>query len=120
MKIMHIIWSLNVGGAESMLVDIINEQVKTEKVFLLIINSEIKSELIENISHEVEIITINGIPGSRNIWHIFKINYHIYRVSPDIIHSIQKWKDNHKTLVASCFENVEFSEPLNLEILKRS
>lgn len=86
MKIMHIIWSLNLGGAESMLVDIINQQVKTEKVFLLIINSEIQCELIENIACEAEIITLNRIPGRRNIWHVLEANYHIYRISPDIIH----------------------------------
>lgn len=28
MRIVHCIWSFNIGGAESMLVDIVNEQVK--------------------------------------------------------------------------------------------
>lgn len=35
MKIVHIIWALSVGGPESMLVDIVNEQSKTEKVNLI-------------------------------------------------------------------------------------
>lgn len=38
MRIVHCIWSFNIGGAESMLVDIVNEQVKNNSVYLIIIN----------------------------------------------------------------------------------
>lgn len=38
MKILHICWLLYNGGAENMLVDIINYQVKHEDVSLFIIN----------------------------------------------------------------------------------
>ena len=115
MRIMHIIWSLNLGGAESMLVDIINEQVRTEKVFLLIVNSEVQPELIKNISQKVEIITINRTSGSRNIWNIFKINYHIYRISPDIIHC-HEWNlikivnfNRYKKVITVHDVNIEFN-----------
>jgi hypothetical protein len=46
MKILHICTSLNVGGAEIMLVDIINEQVKTNTIYLIIINKGIKHKCI--------------------------------------------------------------------------
>lgn len=38
MKIAHVVWGMETGGVETMLVNIINEQVKTEKVCLFIIN----------------------------------------------------------------------------------
>ena len=44
MVIVHIIFSFLRGGTESMLVDILNEQVKTEKVSLIIINNLFNQE----------------------------------------------------------------------------
>ncbi len=39
MKILHLVFSLNTGGAENMLIDIVNEQVKTHQIVLVIVNN---------------------------------------------------------------------------------
>ena len=38
MKIVHCIFSFNTGGAETMLIDIVNEQIKTQEVTIVIVN----------------------------------------------------------------------------------
>ena len=38
MKIAHLLWALGTGGAETMLVDIVNEQVKNNDVMIVAIN----------------------------------------------------------------------------------
>jgi len=86
MKICHIIFSFTIGGAETMLVDIINEQVKTENVSLIIVNNLINENLINTINSQVNIIRINRIPSSKNPIPILKINQKLLKINPNIIH----------------------------------
>ena len=75
MKILHLIFSFNVGGAETMLIDIINQQIQKHKVALLIINNQYNETLIRKINSKVDIILLNRIPKSRNIVDVFRLNY---------------------------------------------
>lgn len=86
MRIVHIIWALNIGGSESMLVDIINEQSKREETHLIIINNIESISLIEKIKKDVQIHRINRKPGSKNIFKAIKLNLIIRDLKPDIIH----------------------------------
>lgn len=86
MKILHVIFSLSYGGSEVMLVDIINEQVKTEGVNVLIINKDYNNDLIKSINKRAAIHLINRSPGSRNLFSVFYFNYIILKIQPDIIH----------------------------------
>ena len=67
MKIVHLIFSLNLGGAEAMLIDIINQQVYRNEVTLCIINKAYNEKLLDNISNEVQIILLNRKESSRDI-----------------------------------------------------
>ena len=87
MKIVHIIWALSVGGSESMLVDIVNEQSKTEKVHLIIVNNIISESLLKNINKRVHIHKIGRTPGSRNILYPLWLNIMLLLIKPDVIHS---------------------------------
>lgn len=87
MKILHFIWSMGVGGAESMLVDIVNNQVEIHEVYLLIGNCIESDSIISNISKKVKILRLNRAPGSRNPYYLLKLNWLIHRLSPDILHT---------------------------------
>ena len=50
MKIAHVVWGMKTGGVETMLVNIINEQVKKEEVRLFIINDFIDEFIVKKIS----------------------------------------------------------------------
>lgn len=86
MKIAHCIYSLNYGGAETLLIDVINEQSKNHTVTLIIINSEYDSNLLKTISERVKIILINRKEGSRSIIPILRLNYKLIALLPNVIH----------------------------------
>jgi len=86
MKIVHLIFDLNTGGAETMLVDIINQQINTEQVSLIIINNEINKSLLNQIDKRVNVILIGRKEKSRNPLPIFKLNWHLLQINPDVIH----------------------------------
>jgi glycosyltransferase involved in cell wall biosynthesis len=86
MKICHIIFSFTTGGAETMLVDIMNEQVKTETVTLIIVNNLINENIVSQINPDVHIIKINRKPSSKNPIPLFKINHYLFQSKPDVIH----------------------------------
>jgi glycosyltransferase involved in cell wall biosynthesis len=86
MKIVHLIFSFQTGGTETMLVDIVNEQAKQAEVLVVIVNKEISSELLQKIEKSVQIKLLNRIPGSRNLLPLIELNYFLFRIQPDIIH----------------------------------
>ena len=86
MKILHVIFSMATGGTETMLVDIVNEQSKTQIVELIIVNNFVNKELIANINKEVIIHYINRKPGSRNLFPILKFNYRVFKINPTVVH----------------------------------
>lgn len=86
MNITHIIFALKTGGSETMLVDILNEQVNTQSVSLIIINNLINQTLLEQIDNRIDIIQIGRKEKSRSIIHFIKLNYHLSLINPEVIH----------------------------------
>lgn len=86
MNILHIIFSLETGGAETMLTDIINEQVKTTSVSLIIINNRININVLNKISDKIRIYCINKQRGSKNLFNLIRLNFLIFKINPNIIH----------------------------------
>ncbi|MBR1461882.1 MAG: glycosyltransferase [Prevotella sp.] len=86
MKIAHVVWGMKTGGVETMLVNIINEQVKTEEVRLFIINDFIDEFIVDKISPDCKVSRLNRKPGNRNPIKVLLLNFWILRYNPDIIH----------------------------------
>jgi len=86
MKIVHCIWSLNIGGAETMLIDIANEQAKTQQVYVLIVNYSYEQSLIDKFSPKVRVIFNKRRPGSRSLLPFIRLNWTLLRLHPDIVH----------------------------------
>jgi glycosyltransferase involved in cell wall biosynthesis len=87
MKICHLIFDFPIGGAETMLVDIVNRQIETEQISLIIVNDNINSDLIAKIDKRVTIYRLNRRLHSKNPLFIFKLNYLLYKIKPEVIHS---------------------------------
>ena len=64
MKIVHCVFSFGIGGAETMLIDILNEQSKTETVSLVIVNHVYLDFLLEQINPAVRIFKLRRQKGS--------------------------------------------------------
>ena len=86
MKIAHVVWGMKTGGVETMLVNIINEQVKTEKVRLFIVNDFIDEFVVEKISAKCKIVQIRRKPKQKAYLKLLKLNLMIRFYMPDIVH----------------------------------
>lgn len=87
MHILHIIYTFEVGGAETMLVDIANGQVERgHKVTLLVVNRGINPDLAAKLDPRVNLVAMNRIQGSAPYLMMLKLNLFIARLRPDIIH----------------------------------
>lgn len=86
MKIVHINFSLEMAGTETMLVDIVNEQCQQHAVSLIILNDVYDVALVQKINFRVQIVLVDRPAGSRNPFYLFKLNNIIRKIKPDYIH----------------------------------
>ena len=86
MKVVHLTFSMQLGGIETMLVNIVNEQCRTEKVCLMMLNDDYDETVISKVNPQVEVVNIGRKLGSKNLIDILKLNYILYSKHPDIIH----------------------------------
>jgi Glycosyltransferase len=87
MNIVHLIYAFTTGGAETMLIDIANEQVKTQNVSIVIINNIYDNELLSRLDSRIRVYKIDRRPGSKNPIPPLKLNVVLYKIKPDVIHS---------------------------------
>lgn len=111
--IVHVVWSMEIGGAENIIVDLVNGQSKYENVHLFIINNRESTALTQEISERVGVHRIGREEGSQNPVKILKFNMMLWQLSPDVIHC-----HNHnlwnviclfKVLKAKCYLTVHNS-----------
>lgn len=86
MKILHLIFSLEVGGSESMMVDIANKQAINDDVYVYIVNFAYNQILLNSFDKKIKIHLFNRKEGSKNPLKIIEINSAILKLRPDIIH----------------------------------
>lgn len=87
MKIIHVTYGFGLGGIETMLHNIANEQVAMgQKIYIIVINDIINNELKESLDSNIEFICLKRKVSSRNILPFIKLNHLLYKINPDIIH----------------------------------
>ncbi|MGN0222916.1 MAG: glycosyltransferase family 4 protein [Muribaculaceae bacterium] len=87
MKICHIVWGLEVGGIETMLVNIANGQVhRGHCVNVLVINDMESAQITSGFVPEVNIIRLHRHPGSKNPMPVFRLNFELMKLHPDVVH----------------------------------
>ncbi len=89
MKIAHVTWSMNTGGIETMLVDIVNEQVKSCEVRVFVVNDYYDMDLLDRIDKKVKVTLLNRVPGGKNICPIIRLNLLLLKYHPDVVHCHQ-------------------------------
>jgi glycosyltransferase involved in cell wall biosynthesis len=77
---------MGMGGIETMLLNIANEQVKTNRVGIIVINNIAEPSLIEKFNKKVDLYFLKREVGSFNPFFILKLNHLLYKIKPDIIH----------------------------------
>lgn len=93
-KIAHVFSHFNIGGAQTMLVDIMNVQILSCKVTLIILLDDFSSELVKSLNKKIHIIYLNRKKGSLNYFPYVKLNLIINFGGYDIIHlhEMTMWK----------------------------
>lgn len=88
MRIVHIVWSFRFGGIETMLVNIINEQLKLNNdVHLIIIeDSAIEPTLLKSFDKRIKIHYAHRKEGGSLIFPVLYLNLLLLRLNPNIIH----------------------------------
>ncbi len=86
MKILHLTYTLGFGGIETMLINIANEQIKTDSVIVIILNDDYDESIISKLDRNIKFINIGRKLGSHSIIPILKLNWLLYKLNPDVIH----------------------------------
>lgn len=87
MHILHCTYSMEVGGAETMLVDIMNGQVKRgHRVTLLIVNDRESAQVMNAVDPAVDIVRFRRREGAAPLLMMARLNMAIARLRPDIVH----------------------------------
>ena len=86
MKITHLIFSFNTGGAETMLVDIVNEQILKADVSIIIINNNYNQALLNKIDKRIKVFFTNRSERSKNPLPIIKLNILLFKLNSDVLH----------------------------------
>lgn len=86
LSVVHIAWSLRIGGIETMLVNLANAQARRGvAVKVVIINNQVDEELAARISDAVKVVRLNRQQKSRSPWSIVRLNCELF--GADVIHS---------------------------------
>lgn len=89
-RIIHLIFSLEVGGSENLLVDIANEQAQLADVSIIIINNKYNTGLLDRIDRKVHFYTLNRKAGSgRSLRYLIRLWTLLLRIRPTVIHCHQ-------------------------------
>lgn len=93
MKIAHIFSNYNIGGAQTLLADIMNFQCKDNDVSLFIITNNYEQSLLDTLDKKIKIIKLNRRIGSLNYWPYVKLNLEINFKQYDIVHTHENYID---------------------------
>ena len=88
MRIAHLVWSMGVGGAQTLLTGIANIQVRSgHEVGIFIVDNRIDDTIISKLDPRIEVFYFGRTKGTFSIMPFVKLNRQLWRFRPDIIHS---------------------------------
>lgn len=87
MKIVHVTFGFGLGGIETMLHNIANEQVKFgHEIHIVIINNIVNTELKNTLNPMIHFHCLRRKVGSKNPLFILRLNWLLCQLHPDVIH----------------------------------
>lgn len=86
MKIVHCFFTLEMGGAQVLAVDLLNKMCAEHDTALVIVNNIHSQALLDKLDQRVAVHKIDRREGSRNPWPLLRFNLLLRRLDPDVIH----------------------------------
>lgn len=87
MRVLHFLWGLNKGGAESLAIDLANQQSRDHEVILLVGNDCLDPAVTKQLNSSVRFVHLGRPAGSRNPYWIIRLLLTIHSLHPDVVHS---------------------------------
>lgn len=88
MRIAHLIWSMGVGGAQTLVVDIVNIQVREgHEVGIFVVDSLVSDSIINKLDSRIKVFFMGRTRGKKAVKPFLRLNWKLWRFKPDIIHS---------------------------------
>lgn len=86
-KIVHLIFTLEAGGAENLLVDVANEQAGYAEVSIILINNKSSIDLVNRIKEDVRFYALKREEGNKmSLTFLFQLWRLLLKLAPDVIH----------------------------------
>lgn len=87
MKIVHITYGFSLGGIETMLTNIANEQVKHDNdLYIVVINDLVDDYLAKLLDKRIHLICIKRKIGSKSLVPYLRLNILLCKLKSDVIH----------------------------------
>lgn len=87
MCIIHITYAFGLGGIETMLRNIVNEQIKFgHEIHLIVINDFVNKELYDSLDKRIVFHNIGRHTGSKNPVPYVRLNLILKKINADVIH----------------------------------
>jgi len=86
LKIVQCFFTYEMGGAQVLALELLNEMCVNHDVFLIIINNAYNLNLLKQLDKRVKVIFVKRKAGTRNPIPLIKFNLILYKIKPDIIH----------------------------------
>ena len=83
---MHCFFTLEMGGAQVLAVDLLNKMCAEHDTALVVVNNIHSQALLDKLDKRVAVHKIDRREGSRNPWPLLKLNLLLRRLKPDVIH----------------------------------
>ena len=88
MRIAHLMWSMGVGGSQTLLTDIVNIQVREgHEVGIFVIDSLMSDTIMNKLDPKVQVSFMGRTRGEKALMPFVRLNWKLFRFHPDIIHS---------------------------------
>lgn len=86
MKIVHCFFTMGMGGAQVLAIDLLNNMSADHQTYLIVVNDIVSEAVLKKLDKNVTVYKINRKEGSRNPWSLIKFNLLLWKIKPDIIH----------------------------------
>lgn len=86
MRIVHCLFTLRTGGAQILVLNLLNELASDHDVSLIVVNDHYMVSLLAGLDKRVRVYFTNRQEGSRNPLPVLQLNWLLRRINPDVIH----------------------------------
>jgi glycosyltransferase involved in cell wall biosynthesis len=86
MKIVHCFFTMGMGGAQVLAIDLLNKMSADHQTYLIVVNDVVSEAVLKNLDAKVAVYKIHRKEGSRNPWPLIQFNLLLRKIRPDIIH----------------------------------